>query len=56
MLATVRDYLQGGRRAVLPWLESQHAVRVVFDHAAAFLNVNTPEELALAQASVTAID
>jgi len=56
MLATVRDYLQGGRRAVLPWLESQHAVRVVFDHAQAFLNVNTPEELALAQASVTAID
>src|SRR5690606_6924121 len=37
-LGTVRDYLQGGRRAVLPWLESQHAVRVVFDDAGAFLN------------------
>ncbi|AHG64915.1 molybdenum cofactor guanylyltransferase MobA [Advenella mimigardefordensis] len=52
-LATLRAYLQGGRRAVLPWLESQQAVRVIFDHAQAFLNVNTPEELALAQASVT---
>ena len=54
-LATLRAYLQGGRRAVLPWLESQQAVRVIFDHAQAFLNVNTPEELALAQASVTPI-
>lgn len=45
VLDTLRAYLNSGRRAVLPWLEAQHALRVVFDDADAFLNVNTPEDL-----------
>lgn len=55
VLSTLREYLLGGRRAVIPWLQEQHAVRVVFDDAQAFLNVNTPEELARAQARVPAL-
>ena len=55
VLDSLRNYLLSGRRAVFPWLESQHALRVVFDNAQAFLNVNTQQELARAQASVSAI-
>lgn len=55
VLDTLRGYLNSGRRAVLPWLEAQHALRVVFDDADAFLNVNTPEDLARARDIVPAL-
>lgn len=55
VLATLPGYLQTGRRAVLPWLESLQAVRVLFDDADAFLNVNTPEELSRAQGLVPSV-
>jgi len=55
VLGTLREYLDSGRRAVLPWLEAQHALRVVFDDADAFLNVNTPEDLARASNTVPAL-
>lgn len=55
VLGTLRDYLNSGRRAVLPWLEAQHALRVGFDDADAFLNVNTPQELARARNIVPAL-
>ncbi len=53
VLDTLGDYLQSGRRAVLPWLEAQQALRVVFDDADAFVNVNTQEDLTQVQARNT---
>lgn len=42
----LRDYLEGGGRAVLKWIETRCFVVVEFDDADAFTNVNTPEDLA----------
>jgi molybdopterin-guanine dinucleotide biosynthesis protein A len=45
-LATITPYLASGRRSVHGWLASLPAATVRFDDAAAFANINTPEELA----------
>ena len=42
----LRDYLAGGGRAVMGWIETRRASIVDFYYVAAFTNVNTPEELA----------
>jgi molybdopterin-guanine dinucleotide biosynthesis protein A len=42
----LRDYLDGGGRAVLGWIETRRSVVVDFDDADAFTNVNTAEDLA----------
>lgn len=44
-LASLNDYLTGGGRKVLAWIESLHHARVSFDDRAAFLNINTPDDL-----------
>jgi molybdopterin-guanine dinucleotide biosynthesis protein A len=38
-------YLSEGGRKVLTWVSSQAHVQVCFDDHAAFLNINTPDEL-----------
>lgn len=42
--------LAGGARRVQDFAAAQGAVRVVFDDAAGFANINTPEDLAAAEA------
>ena len=39
------DYLNEGGRKVLTWVSSQAHVQVCFDDHAAFLNINTPDDL-----------
>lgn len=48
VLGSLNAYLDTGQRAVMPWLASVRAVRVVFEDANAFLNVNTAQDLARA--------
>lgn len=44
--AALQDYLAGGGRAVHPWFETLGAVEVAFEDAAAFRNVNAPDDAA----------
>lgn len=41
--ASLRDYLQGGGRAMYRWFDALGAVEVPFPEEAAFRNVNAPE-------------
>ena len=46
-LASLRDYLEQGRRAVRDWLRDLPAAQVdCSDHPEWFININTPEDLA----------
>lgn len=45
----LRDALARGVRKVRDWTASIHATAVHFDDASAFLNINTPEDLRLAE-------
>lgn len=47
--AHLEAFLEGGGRKVADWCGSLRAVEVPFDDAAAFLNLNTAEELAAAE-------
>ena len=50
-LASLKDYLSGGRRAVHAWLQTLPAAEVECgDHPEWFVNVNTPEDLAACEA------
>ena len=42
----LRDYLDTDRRAVMGWIETRRFVVVEFEDAEAFVNVNTPTDLA----------
>jgi molybdenum cofactor guanylyltransferase len=42
----LRDYLDAGGRAVMGWIETRRFVVVEFEDDAAFVNVNTPADLA----------
>ena len=42
------DYLDAGGRKIDTWMRQHHLVEVVFDAAEAFMNINTPEDLAAA--------
>ena len=44
--ARLTDYLQAGGRKVEHWHASLRTVEVLFDDESAFININTPEELA----------
>ena len=44
-LASLSDYLSHGGRKVMTWIESLHHTQVSFDNRAAFLNINTPDDL-----------
>jgi molybdopterin-guanine dinucleotide biosynthesis protein A len=48
VLPRLRDYLGSGRRKVNDWLDSLQLSEVVFDNEREFDNINTQEELALA--------
>lgn len=47
---SVESFLRGGQRKVETWAASRRCVRVTFDDAAAFFNVNTPADLQQLQA------
>ena len=51
LLPNLREYLRSGDRKVGLWQARAGAVEAVFDDAPphAFMNVNTPEDLALAE-------
>lgn len=42
------DYLDAGGRKIDTWMRQHRLVEVVFDEAEAFMNINTPEDLAAA--------
>lgn len=44
-LATLNDYLNKGGRKVITWLLRLNHAQVAFDGRAAFLNINTPDDL-----------
>jgi molybdenum cofactor guanylyltransferase len=44
-LASLSDYLSQGGRKVMAWIESLHHIQVSFEDRAAFLNINTPDDL-----------
>ncbi len=46
LLESLRAFLEAGGRKVEAWQASQHRIDVDFDDADAFVNINTPEELA----------
>ena len=48
--ANLQHYMQSGQRKIERWTAGQRRAVVVFDDAAAFANVNTPDELAALQA------
>lgn len=48
--ASLQCYMQSGHRKIERWTAGQRRAVVVFDDAAAFANVNTPDELAALQA------
>lgn len=51
--ASLRDYIEHGRRAVRDWLRSLPAAEIdCNDHPEWFVNLNTPEELAACAASL----
>ena len=50
VFAGLTDYLKGGGRKIDAWYASLEVVEVPFDDEQAFANVNTPEDLALAEA------
>lgn len=41
----LNDYLEGGKRKAGDWLETLQTNEVVFDDAAAFININTQDDL-----------
>ena len=45
------EYLSEGGRKVLSWVSCQPHVQVVFDDHSAFLNINTPDDLKIINAS-----
>jgi molybdopterin-guanine dinucleotide biosynthesis protein A len=49
------DYLVGGGRAVMGWIETRRFVVVEFEDERAFVNVNTPLDLASLEATTNAI-
>jgi molybdopterin-guanine dinucleotide biosynthesis protein A len=49
----LRDALARGVRKVRDWTASIGGEAVVFEGAAAFLNINTPDDLRLAEARLT---
>jgi molybdopterin-guanine dinucleotide biosynthesis protein A len=51
--AELRDALARGVRKVRDWTASIGGEAVVFEDAAAFLNINTPDDLRLAEARLT---
>lgn len=54
LLPGLADYVAGGGRQVRAWLQAQGAAGVVFpDPGPGFLNINTPEDLALAESLAT---
>jgi len=48
VLPKLDDYLDSGARKVGGWLDTLQVSEVVFDDAAAFININSSEELAAA--------
>lgn len=48
LLANLEQYLQGGGRKIEAWFSSVHSVVVDFEESAAFININTPDELSTA--------
>jgi len=48
--ASLQSYMQSGQRKIERWTAAQRRADVVFADAAAFANVNTPDELAALQA------
>lgn len=50
LLASLESYLNQGQRKAIAWQESEGVITVDFsDEAAAFINLNTPDELAAAE-------
>lgn len=49
-LESLVAYLHAGERKILPWLQQQGAVQVLFEDASAFFNANTPDDLRQLQA------
>jgi len=45
LLQALTNYLQSGERKMLPWLQQQAAVQVLFGDASAFFNANTVNDL-----------
>jgi len=48
--ASLQSYMQSGQRKIERWTAGQRRAEVLFADAAAFANVNTPDELAALQA------
>jgi molybdopterin-guanine dinucleotide biosynthesis protein A len=48
--ASLQSYMQSGQRKIERWTTGQRRAEVLFADAAAFANVNTPDELAALQA------
>ena len=48
VLHGLNDFLAGGGRKVTAWQDSLQLAEVSFDEAAAFINLNSAQELALA--------
>ena len=46
LASSLARYLEAGERKIDRWFAREHAVLARFDDAAAFLNFNTPAELA----------
>lgn len=46
LLPALRTFMDAGERRVGGWCRAQNATEVLFDDAAAFLNLNTPADLA----------
>jgi molybdopterin-guanine dinucleotide biosynthesis protein A len=42
---SLEQYLESGRRKVDDWLAGIHCVEVMFEDEAAFMNLNTPEDI-----------
>jgi molybdopterin-guanine dinucleotide biosynthesis protein A len=43
---SIEDFLASGQRALHLWLAERHSVEVPFADESAFVNVNTPEDMA----------
>jgi molybdenum cofactor guanylyltransferase len=48
LLSNLEQYLQSGGRKIEAWFNSVHSVVVNFEDSAAFININTPDELSTA--------